>query len=92
MARPASEEIAWVSAELAMRALEKAAAAEPRLLAQAFVDWFPDADGSMQRAEMAAGVATALRGYARLIQQRMNKMVARGDMRKPGSTPDGEVT
>jgi hypothetical protein len=86
MAKPTGKEIAYAGAMLAAAALDKAADADPRHLAAGFLAWFPDADGSMQREEMARIVADQLRGHAILIRQRQERLVAKGAMRPPAVT------
>jgi hypothetical protein len=74
----------WVGAELAARALDKASAADDRVLAQAFRDWFPNADAYYSTAEMAAIVRTQLEHHSALIQQRRDRLTGQGRMTAVG--------
>lgn len=84
MSRPTKEEVAFACASLAAGALEKAALADGRHLAQGFVDWFPDADAHFSRQEMAEIVRKHLIGHAALVKQRRAKLTNDGRMTVPG--------
>lgn len=90
MAAPDPREVSWVIAELATRAIEKAAEADDRHLEQAMRDWFPDVDGWVGIRELANQLRAGLRSTAQLFENRNRRLVAEGVYRPiERSAPDG---
>ena len=92
MATPDPREVSWVIAELATRAIEKAADADQRHLEQAMRDWFPDVDGYLGIRELANQLRAGLQSTAQLFENRNRRLIAEGIFRPitpERSAPDG---
>jgi len=76
-------QVAWVVSELAARAVEKAAEADPRHLERAMGNWFPDADYLEQR-QLGDDLRRGLLTVAQLMENRTNRLVGEGKMIKVG--------
>lgn len=96
MSMPDEREIAWVAAELATRAIERAAEdASTRHLEQAAHTWFPDVD-PYERRFLVAALKKELTKTAQLLENRNQRRVAEGafvplsTVTSIRRTPDGD--